>query len=189
MRGVDDHFSPWVASSCSYPPQNAHACDGTDEGYLGAVTDGLSRRTFGQIATGVGVLGAGALAGACAREHHTAPATAPAVTKGVGITLSYEQFRTDQLVLQAQAAEKAGFQYVWACDHIQPWQDNEGHSMFPWLTLALVGNATSRISFGTGVTCPTYRYHPATVAQAFASLAMLSPGRVFLGVGTRRAAQ
>ncbi len=153
------------------------------------MTDGLSRRTFGQIATGVGVLGAGALAGACAREHHTAPATAPAVTKGVGITLSYEQFRTDQLVLQAQAAEKAGFQYVWACDHIQPWQDNEGHSMFPWLTLALVGNATSRISFGTGVTCPTYRYHPATVAQAFASLAMLSPGRVFLGVGTRRAAQ
>ncbi|CDO86366.1 F420-dependent hydroxymycolic acid dehydrogenase [Mycobacterium triplex] len=148
------------------------------------MTDGLSRRTFGQIATGVGVLGAGALASACAREHHAAPPTAPPVTKGVGIILSHEQFRTDQLVLQAQAAEKAGFQYVWASDHIQPWQDNEGHSMFPWLTLALVGSATSRISFGTGVTCPTYRYHPATVAQAFASLAMLSPGRVFLGLGT-----
>lgn len=56
--------------------------------------------------------------------------------------------------------------------------------MFPWLTLALVGNSTSRISFGTGVTCPIYRYHPATVAQAFASLALLNPGRVFLGVGT-----
>jgi TAT-translocated FGD2 family F420-dependent dehydrogenase len=56
--------------------------------------------------------------------------------------------------------------------------------MFPWLTLALVGNSTSHITFGTGVTCPTYRYHPATVAQAFASLAILSPGRVFLGVGT-----
>src|SRR5262249_19197012 len=85
---------------------------------------------------------------------------------------------------QARAAEEAGFQYVWASDHIQPWQDNEGHSMFPWLTLALVGNSTSHISFGTGVTCPTYRYHPATVAQAFASLAILSPGRVFLGLGT-----
>ncbi len=55
---------------------------------------------------------------------------------------------------------------------------------FPWLTLALVGSATSHVSFGTGVTCPTYRYHPATVAQAFASLAILNPGRVFLGVGT-----
>jgi F420-dependent hydroxymycolic acid dehydrogenase len=100
------------------------------------------------------------------------------------VVLSHEQFRTDQLVAQARAAERAGFQYVWASDHMQPWQDNEGHSMFPWLTLALVGNGTSHISFGTGVTCPTYRYHPATVAQAFASLAILNPGRVFLGVGT-----
>lgn len=56
--------------------------------------------------------------------------------------------------------------------------------MFPWLTLALVGNSTSSILFGTGVTCPIYRYHPATVAQAFASLAILNPGRVFLGLGT-----
>jgi F420-dependent hydroxymycolic acid dehydrogenase len=145
---------------------------------------GVSRRTFGRIATGAGVLGAGGLAGACAKDHHTPAATPLPAAKGVGITLSHEQFRTDQLVAQAQAAEKAGFQYVWASDHIQPWQDNEGHSMFPWLTLALVGNSTSRISFGTGVTCPTYRYHPATVAQAFASLALLSPGRVFLGLGT-----
>ncbi len=102
----------------------------------------------------------------------------------MGLVLSHEQFRTDQLVAQAQAAEQGGFQYVWASDHIQPWQDNEGHSMFPWLTLALVGNSTSRISFGTGVTCPIYRYHPAVVAQAFASLAILNPGRVFLGLGT-----
>lgn len=145
---------------------------------------GLSRRAFGQIATGAGVLGAGGWVSGCSSEHRGSPSTPPPVTKGVGITLSHEQFRTDQLVAQAQAAEKAGFQYVWASDHIQPWQDNEGHSMFPWLTLALVGNSTSRISFGTGVTCPTYRYHPATVAQAFASLAILSPGRVFLGLGT-----
>jgi TAT-translocated FGD2 family F420-dependent dehydrogenase len=146
---------------------------------------GLSRRTFGRIATGAGVLGAGAWAGACARDHRGTPSSPPpSAAKGVGITLSHEQFRTDQLVAQAQAAERAGFQYVWASDHIQPWQDNEGHSMFPWLTLALVGNTTSRISFGTGVTCPTYRYHPATVAQAFASLAILNPGRVFLGLGT-----
>lgn len=108
----------------------------------------------------------------------------PAAGKAVGVVLSHEQFRTDQLVAQAQAAERGGFQYVWASDHIQPWQDNEGHSMSPWLTLALVGNSTGRITFGSGVTCPIYRYHPAVVAQAFASLAVLNPGRVFLGVGT-----
>lgn len=98
--------------------------------------------------------------------------------------LSHEQFTTAELLDQAQAAEQAGFQYLWASDHLQPWQDNQGHSMFPWITLALVGQRTSRIAFGSGVTCPIYRYHPAVVAQAFASLAILAPGRVFLGLGT-----
>lgn len=134
------------------------------------------------MAAGAGVLGPLGLSEACGNSGPDQKP--PPGGKGVGIVLSHEQFRTDQLVAQAQAAERAGFQYAWASDHIQPWQDNEGHSMFPWLTLALVGNGTSRISFGTGVTCPTYRYHPATVAQAFASLAILSPGRVFLGLGT-----
>ena len=97
--------------------------------------------------------------------------------------LSHEQFTTAQLLDQAQAAEQAGFQYLWARDHLQPWQDNEGHSMFPWLTLALVGQRTRRIEFGTGVTCPIYRYHPATVAQAFASLAILAPGGCFWASG------
>ncbi len=146
---------------------------------------GISRRALAGLAAGM--LGTVGLSGACAKPgvgDGRPGGPPPAATKGVGFILSHEQFRTDQLVRQAQAAEQAGFQYVWASDHIQPWQDNEGHSMFPWLTLALVGNSTSRISFGTGVTCPTYRYHPATVAQAFASLAILNPGRVFLGVGT-----
>ncbi len=144
---------------------------------------GISRRAFGRVAAGAGALGTAGLSAACAGERGR-PASPPPAGKGVGVVLSHEQFRTDQLVAQARAAETAGFHYVWASDHIQPWQDNEGHSMFPWLTLALVGQTTSRIAFGTGVTCPTYRYHPATVAQAFASLAILNPGRVFLGVGT-----
>lgn len=130
------------------------------------------------MAAGIGVVTAAGPSSACTNEPGMPP------VKPVGLVLAHEQFRTDQLVAQAQAAERAGFQYVWASDHLQPWQDNQGHSMFPWLTLALVGNSTSRLLFGTGVTCPSYRYHPATVAQAFASLAILSPGRVFLGLGT-----
>jgi F420-dependent hydroxymycolic acid dehydrogenase len=111
----------------------------------------------------------------------------PSSGPGVGLVLGHEQFTTAQLVDQAQAAEQAGFRYLSASDHLQPWQDNEGHSMFPWITLALVGQRTNHIPFGTWVTCPIYRYHPTIVAQAFASLAVLYPGRVFLGVGTGEA--
>ena len=148
---------------------------------------GISRRTFARLTAGLGLIGAGGVAAACASRPAgppSAPNSPPPPSAPVGFVLSHEQFRTDVLVNQAQAAERAGFRYVWASDHLQPWQDNEGHSMFPWITLALVGQRTSSIIFGTGVTCPIYRYHPTTVAQAFASLAILSPGRVFLGVGT-----
>jgi F420-dependent hydroxymycolic acid dehydrogenase len=75
----------------------------------------------------------------------------------------------------------------WTSDHIQPWQENQGHSMFPWITLALLGAQTQRGFFGTGVTTPTFRYDPVVVAQAIASLGVLYPGRVFLGVGTGEA--
>lgn len=135
----------------------------------------ISRRGFARLAA---ALGAGSAATGV-------PATPPAASApGVGFVLSHEQFPTSALIRQAQAAERAGFQYVWTSDHLQPWQDNQGHAMFPWLTLAQLAQATSRITFGTGVTCPLYRYLPATVAQAFASLAILAPGRVFLGLGT-----
>lgn len=153
----------------------------------------VSRRSFGQLAAGLGVATAtGAvtgLAAACGSHPAGSPSSpaAPAPAPGrpaVGFVLCHEQFTTTQLVDQAHAAEQAGFCCLWASDHIQPWQDNEGRSMFPWITLALVGQRTEHIPFGSGVTCPSYRYNPTTVAQAFASLAVLYPGRVFLGVGT-----
>jgi F420-dependent hydroxymycolic acid dehydrogenase len=105
----------------------------------------------------------------------------------IGYVLSHEQFRQPDLLTIGIAAEQAGFDTLWASDHIQPWQHNQGHSGHAWITLAALGQRTQRISFGTGVTCPTYRYHPAIVAHAFASLGVLYPGRVFLGVGSGEA--
>jgi TAT-translocated FGD2 family F420-dependent dehydrogenase len=105
----------------------------------------------------------------------------------IGYVLAHEQFAPPDLVECAVAAEEAGFDAVWASDHFHPWQDNQGHCGHAWITLAAVGQRTRRIAMGTGVTCPIYRYHPAIVAQAFATLAALYPGRLFLGVGTGEA--
>lgn len=105
----------------------------------------------------------------------------------IGYVLAHEQFPTQDLVEYAVAAEEAGFDGVWASDHFHPWQDNQGHCGHAWITLAAVGQLTKRIAIGTGVTCPIYRYHPPIVAQAFATLAALYPGRLFLGVGTGEA--
>jgi len=104
----------------------------------------------------------------------------------IGYVLSHEQFRTPQLLEFSVAAERAGFDMLWTSDHFHPWQDNQGHAGQAWITLAAVGQKVS-LPFGTGVTCPTFRYHPAVVAQAFASLGVLYPGRVFLGLGTGEA--
>jgi TAT-translocated FGD2 family F420-dependent dehydrogenase len=105
----------------------------------------------------------------------------------IGYVLSHEQFRTPELLEIGVAAEQAGFDMLWTSDHIHPWQDNQGHAGHAWVTLAALGQRTQRIPFGTGVTCPTYRYHPSVVAHAFASLGVLYPGRVFLGVGSGEA--
>src|SRR3989304_1729264 len=106
---------------------------------------------------------------------------------GVGYVLSHEQFAPGELIEYAVAAEAAGFDAVWASDHFHPWQDNQGHAGHAWITLAAIGQRTGRVTMGTAVTCPIYRYNPAIVAQAFATLGLLYPGRVFLGAGTGEA--
>jgi len=105
----------------------------------------------------------------------------------VGYCASHEQWPAAELVGFAVQAERAGFDALWVSDHFHPWQDNQGHAGHPWVTLAIMGQRTSRITLGTGVTCPSYRYRPPEVAQAFASLAGFYPGRIFLGVGTGEA--
>lgn len=105
----------------------------------------------------------------------------------IGFVLSHEQFPAPDLLEYGAAAAEAGFDMVWTSDHFHPWMDNQGHAGQAWVTLAALGQRVPRIPFGTGVTCPTFRYNPVIVAQAFASLGVLYPGRVFLGVGTGEA--
>lgn len=144
---------------------------------------GLTRREFGAMSA----LALGGAGTAACGSSGAAGVSAAAGGVDVGFVLSHEQFGLRDLVDFAWRAERAGFGYVWASDHLQPWQHNEGHSAFPWLTLGLASQRTQRAVIGTGVTCPTYRHHPTDVAQAFATLAGLAPGRVFLGVGTGEA--
>jgi len=104
-----------------------------------------------------------------------------------GYKASAEQFSPDRLADFAVLAEEMGFDSVFISDHFQPWMHEGGHApaALPWL--GAVGARTSRILIGTSVLTPTFRYHPAVVAQAFATLGVMYPGRVILGVGTGEA--
>jgi G6PDH family F420-dependent oxidoreductase len=102
----------------------------------------------------------------------------------IGYALSSEEHPPSELVRQAVAAEEAGFEFALISDHYHPWIDRQGQSPFVWSVLGAIGQATSTLTLGTGVTCPTMRIHPAVIAQAAATCALLMPGRFFLGVGT-----
>ncbi len=100
--------------------------------------------------------------------------------------LAHEQFPVPELVELGALASRSGFQVLSTSDHLQPWQANEAHAGQAWVTMAALG-AQSHSWMGTTVTCPTLRYNPAVVAEAFASLSHLYPGRIFLGVGSGEA--
>jgi G6PDH family F420-dependent oxidoreductase len=102
----------------------------------------------------------------------------------IGYSLSSEERTPAELVAHARLAEEAGFRFALVSDHFHPWIDEQGQSPFVWSVLGALSQATERMTFGTGVTCPTMRVHPAIVAQAAATCACLLPGRFFLGVGT-----
>jgi len=105
----------------------------------------------------------------------------------LGYKASAEQFAPAQLLSFGVAAERLGLDSVAVSDHFQPFRHDGGHSpaSLPWLG-ALVAS-TSGVLIGTSVLTPTYRYHPAVVAQAFATLGCLAPGRIFLGLGSGEA--
>lgn len=102
----------------------------------------------------------------------------------IGFKLFAEAFSPQEMVRQAVRAEEAGFDFVEISDHFHPWLDSHGHSGFAWSILAAIAARTGRIELATGVTCPTVRYHPAIIAQAAATTALLSDGRFVLGVGS-----
>ena len=96
----------------------------------------------------------------------------------------HEQWQPETLVEHAVAAEAAGFDGLLVSEHFHPWVDDSGASGFAFATLGAIARATSRVRLATGVTTPLFRYHPAVVAQAAATLDRLSGGRFALGVGT-----
>src|SRR5215471_5979417 len=102
----------------------------------------------------------------------------------IGYSLSSEEHSPRDLVRAAAAAEKAGFGYALISDHFHPWTDRQGESPFVWSVLGAISQSTDALHVCTGVTCPTMRIHPAVVAQAAATSALLLRGRFFLGVGT-----
>ena len=102
----------------------------------------------------------------------------------LGYKASAEQFGPRELLDFALAAEQCGFDSVFVSDHFQPWRHSDGHAPFAFSWLAAAGERTSQILLGTSVNTPTFRYHPAIVAQAFGTLGALFPERMILGVGT-----
>jgi G6PDH family F420-dependent oxidoreductase len=104
----------------------------------------------------------------------------------IGFAAMLEQFGPREIVDQTIAAEAAGFSGVMAADHFQPWVPQQGNAAFVWNVMTAVAERTTG-DIGPGVTCPSFRFHPAIVAQASATLAAMYPGRHWLGLGSGEA--
>jgi coenzyme F420-dependent glucose-6-phosphate dehydrogenase len=104
----------------------------------------------------------------------------------IGYAAMLEQFGPQEVVGYQVLAEQNGFSGCMAADHFQPWVPQQGHASFVWNVLTAVGERTQG-DLGPGVTCPSFRFHPAVVAQAAATLEAMYPGRTWLGVGSGEA--
>jgi G6PDH family F420-dependent oxidoreductase len=105
----------------------------------------------------------------------------------IGYAAALEQFHPNDLLRYSALAEEYGFRGVMAADHFQPWVPQQGHNAFVWSWMAALGATTRHLTFGPGVTCASFRYHPAIVAQAAATQAAMTPGRFWLGLGSGEA--
>ena len=105
----------------------------------------------------------------------------------LGYKASTEQFSPQELLKFATHAEKVGFDSVMLSDHFQPWQHTDAHAPNALILLSALGQVTNKITLGTSVLTPTFRYHPSIIAQMLATLGVLFPGRIVLGIGTGEA--
>jgi G6PDH family F420-dependent oxidoreductase len=101
-----------------------------------------------------------------------------------GYKLMTEEHGPKDLVANAVASERAGFDFVSISDHFHPWLEAQGHAPFAWSVLGAIAHATGTIGITTGLTCPIIRYHPAIIAQAAATIAVMSDNRFSLAVGS-----
>ena len=104
----------------------------------------------------------------------------------IGYFLSTEEYGPAELVEQAQAAERAGFEGLWISDHFHPWNNEQGNSPFVWSVIGAISQVCD-LPVTTAVTCPTVRTHPAIIAQAAATSAEMLDGKFTLGVGSGEA--
>ena len=102
----------------------------------------------------------------------------------LGYKASAEQFGPRELLDFSCLAEELGYDSVFVSDHFQPWRHTGGHAPYSFAWMGALGARTRRITIGTSVVTPTFRYHPAVVAQAVGTLGALFPNRVVLGIGT-----
>ncbi len=105
----------------------------------------------------------------------------------IGYKALLEVHEPNNLLSYVELAEKLGFDSAWVDDHFHPWAHTGAQGSFTWTWMSSAAERTNRIVFGTSVTAPTFRYHPAIVAQAFATMEYMYPNRFFLGVGTGEA--
>lgn len=105
----------------------------------------------------------------------------------LGYKTCHEQYQPDKLLEHAVFAEKNGFETLWTSDHFHPWAHTGAAAGFVWTWMASAAEKTKRMKIGTSVTAPILKYRPAIVAQAFATLAVMYPGRIFLGLGAGEA--
>ncbi|WP_428488057.1 TIGR03557 family F420-dependent LLM class oxidoreductase [Rhodopila sp.] len=144
-------------------------------------------------ASGLGLATAQAQPGAPGRptpapNHHGQAQGPGPLRKGMfAYTLAHEQFPVPEIVQLGGLASRSGFNALATSDHFQPWQSDQGHAGEAWVTMGALGAHAPHSWMGTAVTCPTLRYRPAVVAETWATLSHLYPGRVFLGVGSGEA--
>ncbi|MCK0167318.1 TIGR03885 family FMN-dependent LLM class oxidoreductase [Jannaschia sp. S6380] len=101
----------------------------------------------------------------------------------IGYHNSHEQFAPARLLSCARIAQEAGFTCASASDHFHPWSTVEqGQSGFVWSWLGAAMEAT-QLDFRS-VSCPGWRYHPAILAQAGATLSTMYPERLWMTLGS-----